>query len=107
MSGGDDRPARSTRRFDSAKLAALTRDAGVAEPAKPDKPAPRVPAQGTERPPVRARTATIEDPMTTAMLAEVARRAQTIDFDEKLIEQVVENLGEGDTAHPHTRRRKI
>ncbi len=44
--------------------------------------------------------------MTTAMLAEVARRAQTTDFDEKLIEQVVDTLGEGDTTHPHTRRRR-
>ncbi|MGE5181946.1 MAG: hypothetical protein ACM31C_07780 [Acidobacteriota bacterium] len=44
--------------------------------------------------------------MTTAMLAEVARRAQTTDFDEKLIEQVVDALGEGETTHPHTRRRR-
>jgi hypothetical protein len=106
MSGDDHRAERKTRRFDSAKLAELARGTQKIEPiAVTKQPAPVVPL-AEDRPPTRPRTETIEDPMTTAMLAEVARRAQTVDFDEKLIEDVVNNLGTGDTPHPHTRRRQ-
>ncbi len=103
MSGDDHRAERKTRRFDSAKLAELARGTQKIEPVARQSPTP---PPADERPPLRARTETIEDPMTTAMLAEVARRAQTVDFDEKLIEDVVNTLGTGDTPHPHTRRRQ-
>jgi len=110
MSGDDHRAERKTRRFDSAKLAELARGTQKIEPIgvtkQPTPAPPPPPAPAEERPPTRARTETIEDPMTTAMLAEVARRAQTVDFDEKLIEDVVNNLCNGDTSHPHTRKRQ-
>jgi hypothetical protein len=107
MSGDDHRAARKTRRFDSAKLAELARGTGEIQPVGVAKPVIPVVTASDERPPARPRTETIEDPMTTAMLAEVARRAQTVDFDEKLIEDVVNNLGTGEnTSHPHTRRRQ-
>ena len=107
MSGDDHRADRKTRRFDSAKLAELARGTQKIEPIGVAKPAVPTPPMPEDRPPARPRTETIEDPMTTAMLAEVARRAQTVDFDEKLIEDVVNNLGTGEnTSHPHTRRRQ-
>ena len=43
--------------------------------------------------------------MTTGLLAEVARRSQTADFDEELIKEVLNKIDRGETTHPHTRRR--
>jgi hypothetical protein len=115
--GPEIKRPRVTRRYTTDQLAALTgqpvkeRSQSAAADATSGKPhdddTARVPVVPTaaERGPARARSATLEDPMTTAMLAEVARQTQTIDFDDELIEDVVNNLSNGETPHPHVRRR--
>jgi hypothetical protein len=111
MGKADDIKPRRTREFDSARLAALT-EAQVAEAAA------HLAAQvaGSREEEVQqfaadlddisfARTATIDDPMTTGLLAEVARRSQTAEFDDELIKEAVNKIDAGETTHPHTRRR--
>ena len=57
-------------------------------------------------PPVNVgRAATIDDPFTTGLLAEVARRSQTAEFDDDVIQDLLDNFDSGETHHPHTRRR--
>ena len=61
---------------------------------KPTAPAPpmRRPA-GTQRPtdrPLLSRTATLDDPLTTSLLAEVARRSRTIEVSPEQIDQAVD-----------------
>ena len=101
MGKRDDRSARTTREFDSARLAALTKeqldDAGVQQIAAPTEPPDVEVALG--------RTTTLDDPMTTGLLAEVARRSQTSEFDDDVIKEVLSKIDSGDTSHPHTRRR--
>ncbi len=95
MGKPDDRAPRITREFDTGKLAALTK-----------QPLPDERVEEAEAPPIAVgRAATIDDPMTTGLLAEVARRSQTADFDEELIAEVLTKIESGETTHPHTRRR--
>lgn len=100
---GRQRPPRATRRFDSAKLAAATRNAEADEPEDAPARAPSSPgaAEGIAMP----RAMTVEDPITTQLLAEVARNSHTVDFDEAVIEEAIDKLGDGERPHPHTRRR--
>jgi hypothetical protein len=95
MGKPDDRAPRITREFDTGKLAALTK-----------QPLPDEEVKAAEPPPIAVgRAATIDDPMTTGLLAEVARRSQTTDFDDDLINDVLTKIDSGETSHPHTRRR--
>lgn len=100
MGKRDDTPGRPTKEFDSAKLAALTKErrdeAEVQQNAAPEPSAENISL---------ARTATLDDPMTTGLLAEVARRSQTSEFDDDVIKDVLDKIDSGDTSHPHTRRR--
>jgi hypothetical protein len=85
----------ATREFDTSRLAALTK-----------QPLPEgVEVSEDEAGISIGRAATVTDPLTTSLLAEVARRSQTADFDEELVQQVLDKLDEGETSHPHTRRR--
>jgi hypothetical protein len=103
MGKRDDVRPRKTREFDSARLAALTKekvsDAEVQQIAAPE--------QFTAKPEEISigRAMTLDDPMTTGLLAEVARRSQTAEFDEELIKEVLSKIDRGETNHPHTRRR--
>lgn len=116
MGKRDDSSPRRTREFDTARLAALTKQP------LPDKPAPHkaepdngeAEAGAAPQPSALAvgRAQTIDDPLTTGLLAEVARRSQTVEFDEDVIHEVLERAGspvgphaEPHTGHPHTRRR--
>jgi hypothetical protein len=103
MGKRDDVRARKTREFDSARLAALTKeklsDAEAQRIAAPED----IAAAAEEISLGRART--LDDPMTTGLLAEVARRSQTTDFDDDLIKEVISKIDSGETTHPHTRRR--
>lgn len=74
MSGVRDRGNRPTIPFDSASLA--RQDAELVEEAeRTDPPPPARRPSGTDPPaPTRPRTVTTEDPLTTSLLAEVARR---------------------------------
>ncbi|HEY5927819.1 MAG TPA: hypothetical protein VIV11_39305 [Kofleriaceae bacterium] len=104
MGKRDDIRSRTTREFDSARLAALTKqpEREVQQIAAPT-PEETEPAADAEL--SIGRTTTLDDPMTTGLLAEVARRSQTADFDEELIKEVLNKIDAGDTTHPHTRRR--
>ncbi|HUS27705.1 MAG TPA: hypothetical protein VMZ53_04330 [Kofleriaceae bacterium] len=59
------------------------------------------------------RTTTLDDPLTTGLLAEVARSAQTKEFDGDAIQQLIEQMQDDDTAviidkpvaHPNVRKR--
>jgi hypothetical protein len=100
-----DVDGRKTREFDSARLAALTKEQ-VADIEVQRNAAPSEPAADEEPTEVSlGRTRTLDDPMTTGLLAEVARRSQTTDFDEDLIKEVLTKIDSGETNHPHTRRR--
>jgi hypothetical protein len=118
MGKRDDIRGRSTREFDSARLAALTRKpmgtgAVAVEPKPEPEPQSDAKPEDTDRevqqidaPPeiALARAATLDDPMTTGLLAEVARRSQTADFDEELIKEVLNKI-DSNKPHPHVRRR--
>lgn len=94
MSRVSDRPARPTIPFDSQKLARETEhededdelvielaDPPAAHPHLVPQPAaaPRRAAGTTPPDGIRARTVTVHDPFTTSLLAEIARRTQTIE----------------------------
>jgi hypothetical protein len=88
-----DRTGRTTRRFDSADLIALTKKPILAEEQVPQDDDPFV--DWDERKPLMAagsqsdvdklpsigRAVTLHDPLTTGLLAEVARRTQTMEID--------------------------
>jgi hypothetical protein len=104
-SGDRKRTLRPTKPFDSSPLAKQTRKpAGGTAP-----PATRAPRRASTPPISLPRTTTVEDPLTTQLLAEVTRRSATIDFDDAVIDEAVDKLGEtqsADSAHPRTLRRK-
>ena len=107
MGKRDDTKPRRTREFDSARLAALTKeDLPDSEVQQIAAPARQAAAETEEADPISiGRATTLDDPMTTGLLAEVARRSQTTDFDEDLIKEVLTKIDSGETSHPHTRRR--
>jgi len=60
---------------------------------------------------MRSRTATLDDPLTTQVLAEVARRAQTVELDPEVLAKLahpdeVEDADTAAVAHPHLRKRR-
>ena len=99
-----DRSGRTTRRFDSSDLVALTKkpiveteqamveDDPFAEWNEP------VVATGSQNEalPTTSRTATLHDPLTTGLLAEVARRTSTLEIDPRTIELAIRNTQEID-----------
>lgn len=91
MSGADHR--RPTLRLDRERLEALARDAA------------EEPAETPAEQPALGRTNTLEDPLTTQLLAEVARRTKTVDFDSIDLDDEANNLGSAETPHPHTTKR--
>ena len=119
MSRVSDRPARPTIPFDSQKLARETEEEEVVEDeldselADPPASHPHVVPQpaaaprraaGTDPPEgIRSRTVTVHDPFTTSLLAEVARRTQTIETAPLRPEDAVEpREGEFDEQTPTT-----
>ena len=96
MGKGDNTRPRKTRELDAVKLAALTKESKST-----------IPPPTTHEQPVIAvgRAKTLDDPFTTGLLAEVARRSQTQEFDEDMIEEVLSSLDYEANRHPHTRRR--
>jgi hypothetical protein len=107
MGKGDNRNSRKTRELDAVTLDSLTKSAAKALNEAPDaNPSLTL-----------ARTRTVDDPMTTRLLAEVARRQKTTDFDDEAIDAMLESAAEAtaempadqtqqkDTSHPHTLRR--
>lgn len=101
--GDDPKQARATRKFDRDALAKLRRDAGM-------DPGER---ESSEPPPLTSRTTTTHDPLTMALLAEVARASRTIEVDPETIEEAMaepamppEAAAPADApAHPRIKRR--
>jgi hypothetical protein len=100
-----DVEGRKTREFDSARLAALTKEQAPDIKVQPIAAPAELSAHEQPTEVSLGRTRTLDDPMTTGLLAEVARRSQTTDFDEDLIAEVLTKIDSGETNHPHTRRR--
>jgi len=103
--GGDDQKRRSTtKRFTREELAELADKARgeyaaeAQETAAPDAVQPEITPM--------SRSQTLHDPMTTQLLAEVARRLQTMELE--VPESVAEAEGDADveTRHPNVLRRK-
>jgi hypothetical protein len=86
--GDGDKHARRTVRLDGRKLAELTKQARQAEPAEPEagQANPGTPAEG---PLATPRTTTLDDPFTTSLLAEVARRSRTIELSPAQIDDAM------------------
>ena len=85
---GGNRNDRDTRSFDKEELAKLARaSVDAVEPTQTEEIS-------------ESRTATLSDPLTMALLAEVARNAQTQDFDPADLPKEGEPL-----AHPNLKRR--
>jgi hypothetical protein len=79
--GKEDRKRnpQETARFDSAPFVAQMKTP-VEEPRPEGAGKPEVAG------PIYSRVATLHDPLTTGLLAEVARRAETVELDEETIE---------------------
>lgn len=100
MGGDDNKRPGTTKRFTREELAEL---AARARGEDPDDSAP-VEAPGITP---MSRSVTLHDPLTTQLLAEVARRVQTTEFDvdREVLGAEVEDEGSGPT-HPRALRRK-
>jgi hypothetical protein len=96
MGNGDHR---KTRELDKTRLAELT---GSGRSKQTTTPAVTL-----------GRTKTLDDPLTTGLLAEVARSAQTKEFDPETIQELLDAVDEDAAVivdkprtHPNTRRRE-
>jgi hypothetical protein len=101
--GGDDQKRRSTtKRFTREELAELADKARgeyaaeVQETAAPDAVQPEITPM--------SRSQTLHDPMTTQLLAEVARRLQTMELE--VPDTVTDDDADVETRHPNVLRRK-
>ena len=86
---GGNRNDRNTRSFEPEELERLARESVDTEEQEPP-----------QRPPSEGRATTVQDPLTMALLAEVARNARTQDFDPADMPSE-----EHDLAHPNLKRR--
>jgi hypothetical protein len=86
---GGNRNDRNTRTFEPAELERLAR-----ESVDSDEEPRRMPSEG--------RATTVQDPLTMALLAEVARNARTQDFDPADMQKLED---EPELAHPNLKRR--
>lgn len=86
--GDEPKHSRSTRRFDSEQLAKLTRHAGGDTEAERDRgEGPVAAGSQPDGAPATSRTSTVHDPMTMALLAEVARTSRTVEIEPSKIEE--------------------
>jgi hypothetical protein len=105
MGGDNQKRPRSTKRFTREELAEL------ADKARGDRPIPPLPVAVEDEQVVVApeitpmsRSQTLHDPMTTQLLAEVARRLQTMEMD--VPEGIVEEAENDEPSHPNVLRRQ-
>jgi hypothetical protein len=87
---GGNRNDRNTRSFEPEELERLARESVDTE-----EPEPR-------RAPSEGRATTVQDPLTMALLAEVARNARTQDFDPADMRELED---QPELAHPNLKRR--
>jgi len=109
MGMGDSKTPRPTVRLDRDELARLTRASGEGADEAPTAEvgavvAP-VGAAGSEPAPAVPRTSTLHDPLTMALLAEVARTSRTMDLDPEKLAEAHAAADEPLPAHPNLKRR--
>ena len=88
MGEGDKRQSKRVVRFDSRELARLSRQQAPSEAEWDEKVASGAPKDVDAA--LRSRTATLDDPLTTSLLAEVARRTSTIEVSPDQIDEATE-----------------
>ncbi|MBA3391537.1 MAG: hypothetical protein H0T89_02780 [Deltaproteobacteria bacterium] len=98
MGNGDDKHGRATRELDRDTLTKLTREASASDVVEWDD----IADGKSEELPITSRAATVHDPLTMALLAEVARNSQTAEIDPSKIEAALrEALADpADNARP-------
>ena len=113
---GERRPPRATQKLGTEELERMARvSTEDGAPGAPDE-GWSVAAQGSGATgePLTSRTTTVSDPLTMALLAEVARSSQTLDFDPAKLEELAREVAgapldrkddEAPAPHPHLKRR--
>ena len=109
---GNERGSRTVE-LDRARLAKLlAAESQEQDPATEDVPDRDLAADAPAPAPAAARTSTLHDPMTMALLAEVARDSRTHEMDPQTIADAIEAAGAAEPAgpatelpHPHLKRR--
>lgn len=99
MGGDEKKRSATTKRFTHEELAEL------ASRARADAPVEEPPAEPRPITPM-SRSVTLHDPLTTQLLAEVARRVQTTEFDVDADELLAADPDTRAPSHPHALRRK-
>ena len=88
MGEGDKRQSKRVVRYDSRELARISKQHAPSEAEWDEKVASGAPKDAEAA--LRSRTATLDDPLTTSLLAEVARRTMTIEVSPDQIDEVTE-----------------
>lgn len=88
MGEGDKHRIRRTARFDSRELARLS---GKISPIAAAWDERVETAEGSDRLPI-SRTVTVDDPLTTSLLAEVTRRSKTVEISPEKLEEVKQQM---------------
>lgn len=101
--GRGNKHSKDTVRFDSRKLVELTKRCDLGEPGSDNQAASNAPnppnaldalkasgASKTSDPLAAPRTRTLDDPLTTSLLAEVARRSKTIEVSPQQAQEAME-----------------
>lgn len=109
-----ERAGRTTRRFDNRSLIELTKPTGTFDQAEladeqddpfaewDDTPSPVPAGSQSKMLPTTSRTATVVDPLTTGLLAEVARRSQTMEIEPDEVAQLTRNKRDTLEIDPQT-----
>ncbi len=119
--GEKRQPPRSTQKLSAEELARMARESGIVsdEELTPVPPAENdwsdvEMALGSQAnvAPLYARTTTVSDPMTMALLAEVARSSKTMEIDPIKLDEAQkaavdehEEITKPEVVHPHLKRR--
>ena len=109
MGTRESKTPRPTVRLDRDELARLTRasggSAGEEQTAAAGAVEAPVSAAGSEPAPAVNRTSTLHDPLTMALLAEVAPTSRTMDLDPEKLADAHAAADEPHPAHPNLKRR--
>jgi len=84
MGEGNQRYPKRTTRYESGQLELMSRPKAAIEPAWDDK------ADARAELPQLSRTATLDDPLTTSVLAEISRRSLTLEVSAEQIDEAME-----------------
>ena len=111
---GERRPSRDTQKLGTDELERMARvsttdDAPTSSTAPEEGWSIAAHGSGATGEPLTSRTTTVSDPLTMALLAEVARSSRTVDFDPATLDEVTRGsegaVLETPTSHPHVKRR--